>query len=360
MRGVRKGLLMADPAHMRFHNIQALRGVAVLAVVLFHLASVELKYGGGGTLLPNWMDFGQFGVDLFFVISGFVMMVVTHDRTNRSAATVFLVHRITRIYPLYWFYSILLLMVYFVHPAWVTGSQDRSIDITASFLLLPQEGYPLLSVGWTLVHEMYFYLVFFAIVWLTPVGRRMYAVAVWLLCVLAAYFGLGVDTPVMRVIASPLTTEFMMGCLIARYALSARVSGAKNPWLIPALALIISVPAYLYYRDVTGSVGPAGWWRILLFGMPAALVVWWAVHAERSGVLFTTLLRRIGDASYSTYLTHILTLALLGKLWARFSGPGLLDNLIMLPTLLLIALMVGAYSYRYVERPMLEACRRWM
>ena len=288
------------------------------------------------------------------------MMVVTHDRDGRSAAIAFLVHRFTRIYPLYWFYSALLLLVYVVQPSWVTGSQDRTIDIAASFLLLPQNEYPLLSVGWTLVHEMYFYLVFFAIVWLIPVGMRMHAVAVWLLCVLLFYFALGMDSPVMRVIASPLTTEFMMGCLIARYALVYHGTRMKNPWLIPAAAVLISITAYLHYRDVTGSIGPAGWWRILLFGLPAALVVWWAIHAELAGILFSALLRRIGDASYSTYLTHILTLPLLGKVWARYSGPGWLDSLIVLPILLLLALVVGEYSYRYIEKPMLDACRRWM
>ncbi|MDP2759229.1 MAG: acyltransferase [Sideroxyarcus sp.] len=345
----------------KFHNIQVLRGVAVLAVVLFHLALVELKYGGeGGRLLPDWMDFGQFGVDLFFVISGFVMMVVSQKRGGRSAAINFLVHRVTRIYPLYWFYSALLLLVYFVYPSWVTGSQDRTIDIASSFLLLPQSGYPLLSVGWTLVHEMYFYLIFFAIIWLVPVGKRTHAVAAWFLCVLAAYFALGTYTPVLRVIASPLTTEFMMGCLIARYAQGVHSFPMKNPWFIPAVAVLISVAAYLHYRDVTGSIGPAGWWRILLFGLPAVSVVWWAVHAERAGVFFSALLGRIGDASYSTYLTHILTFSLLGKVWARFSMPGWLDNLIVLPILLLIALAVGAYSYKYIEKPMLDACRRWM
>lgn len=346
----------------KFHNIQVLRGVAVLSVVLFHLSSVELKYGGGGSLLSSWLDFGQFGVDLFFVISGFVMMVVSHERDGKAAAITFLAHRFTRIYPLYWFYSILLLIVYFVHPSWVTGTQDRKIDIAASFLLLPQDGYPLLSVGWTLVHEMYFYLIFFAIVWLVPVGKRMYAVAGWLICVLGAYFSLGVDTPAMRVIASPLTTEFMMGCLIAKHIQGQNSSlfRIKNPWVIPALVICISVVAYMRYRDATGSIGPAGWWRILLFGAPAVVTIWWGVHAERAGVLFSALLKRIGDASYSTYLTHVLTLSLLGKVWAYFSVPGWVDSLIVLPILLWLALAVGAYSYRYVEKPMLDACRRWM
>ncbi|MCF5549807.1 acyltransferase family protein, partial [Pseudomonas syringae] len=61
----------------RLYSLQGLRGVAVLGVVLFHMMSVESKFSGGDILLPPWLDFFQLGVDLFFVISGFVMVIVS-------------------------------------------------------------------------------------------------------------------------------------------------------------------------------------------------------------------------------------------------------------------------------------------
>ncbi|MEA2116633.1 MAG: acyltransferase, partial [Thermodesulfobacteriota bacterium] len=135
----------------RIKNIQALRGVAVLLVVFFHMVTIEKKYGGTNTLLSDYFQFGMFGVDLFFVISGFVMVTVSRGKFQqpRQAAT-FLYHRISRIYPMYWFYSLLVLAVFLLQPSFVNSSQFGQVNILASFLLLPQKHLPLLMVGWTL------------------------------------------------------------------------------------------------------------------------------------------------------------------------------------------------------------------
>lgn len=68
----------------RIQNIQGLRGVAVLFVVLFHLVPIEQKYGGSKAILPSLFHYGTFGVDLFFVISGFVMVAVTRGRFKQQ------------------------------------------------------------------------------------------------------------------------------------------------------------------------------------------------------------------------------------------------------------------------------------
>ena len=119
-------------------NIQALRGVAVISVVLFHLVTIEKKYGGPKTFLPDIFNFGMFGVDLFFVISGFVMIAVTRGKfQNTKQAIRFLYRRASRIYPTYWVYSILVLMVFWFNPTLVNSSQGNQVDILASFLLIP-------------------------------------------------------------------------------------------------------------------------------------------------------------------------------------------------------------------------------
>ena len=64
----------------KIQNIQALRGIAVLLVVVFHLTFIETKYGGPATLLPDFFTYGMSGVDMFFVISGFVMVAVTRGK----------------------------------------------------------------------------------------------------------------------------------------------------------------------------------------------------------------------------------------------------------------------------------------
>jgi peptidoglycan/LPS O-acetylase OafA/YrhL len=122
----------------KIQNIQALRGIAVLAVVLFHFLYIEEKYGGSETLLPDVLQFGMIGVDLFFVISGFVMVTVTRGKFQiPKQAFRFIYHRLIRIYPIYWVYSLLLLIVYFIQPTWINNAQWNQVDILASFLLLP-------------------------------------------------------------------------------------------------------------------------------------------------------------------------------------------------------------------------------
>jgi len=105
-------------------NIQALRGIAVLLVVFSHMLPIENKYSATDKILPDIFMIGISGVDLFFLISGFVMVSVTQN-TNQSISKIklFLYHRFTRIYPLYWFYSILILTVFLLQPSMVNNSQ---------------------------------------------------------------------------------------------------------------------------------------------------------------------------------------------------------------------------------------------
>lgn len=339
----------------KFINIQALRGIAVLCVVLFHLLSIEAKYGGGACILPDWLDFGQFGVDLFFVISGFVMVVVTRDKIG--GAFHFLYHRVTRIYPLYWIYSLLLLAVYWFRPDWVIGSHNREIDVWASLLLLPQNDYPLLSVGWTLIHELYFYTVFFVMLLFASPGKRVIFLLSWGGIVFAMDVSGHWGGAASKLIFNPLTVEFLAGCLIAQYSRHLKISDLKILVLLVLGVLSASIYGYLGYRNLTGSVGMGGWWRILIFGLPASCIVLLAVCAEHSHFFMYKYLRTLGDASYSIYLTHILTLAILGKIWSVFSSPLTWDNWIVMPLLLMAALGAGYASYKWIETPMLKVSK---
>ena len=185
----------------KLQSIQALRGVAVLAVVLFHLLTVEEKYGGSKTILSSFFQFGMFGVDLFFVISGFVMITVTRGKFQyHKEALKFIYHRVVRIYPTYWVYSILVLGVFLIKPSWVNSSQGNQVDILASFLLLPSQTLPLVMVGWTLIHEMYFYLVFSLILMLVPEKKILPAILLWGVTIVCLNLFLTSNTPVVKII----------------------------------------------------------------------------------------------------------------------------------------------------------------
>lgn len=138
---------------MRFRNIQVARAIAANLVLLSHLRAIETKYGRGFVVLPDWAQWGACGVDLFFVVSGFIMATIA----AREACRTFIVSRLTRIFPPYWFYSGLVLVVSLAAPSMVNSSFGHPPSLWRSFLLIPDTTFPLLAVGWTLTHELYFY-----------------------------------------------------------------------------------------------------------------------------------------------------------------------------------------------------------
>lgn len=338
----------------RLGNIQALRGLAVLAVVLAHLLSVESKYAGD-RLLGNVFSTGLSGVDLFFAISGFVMVYVAWKTAPglRSAAA-FAFARIGRIYPLYWIVSLVVLGLWLVRPQWVFAS-NPDVELVRSFLLWPAPHPPLLAVGWTLIHEMYFYLVFTLLVLLAP-RWRLPALLLWGALVLAgALAGAGQGGPVLRLLFHPLSFEFLFGAFAA-LALN-RFDGRGWAMALWAGALLFAGACLLSLH--AGPQFWVNWPRAASFAPASALIVYGATGAEGAGKVFSKALVWLGDQSYALYLSHVLSISALGHLWALFAQPGPLDNIVMLPVLFAGALIGGEILHRFVEQPLLSLVRRW-
>lgn len=345
----------------KINNIQSLRGIAVLLVVFFHLYIVENKYSNFDTLLPAMFQFGTFGVDLFFVISGFVMMTVTRGKfQNVKQSLHFLYHRLTRIYPLYWVYTFMALAVFLIQPSWVNSSQGNQVSILESFLLLPSNLLPLVQVGWTLIHEVYFYLVYFLIFLLLPERLLVYAIGGWGLIVVLANIFIKAWNPYLNLIFHPLTFEFLGGCLLAMMYYKREGSKFNKQTLLGAAiaTLILALIAYEYYRSATGQVAPLGWVRVLLYGFPAWIIIYCLLYAERTGFVFHPYLTQVGNASYSIYLSHLFTINVVGRVWAIFSIEGWFDNLFFILTTFVIVLVVGFLSYWLVESKLLEFSRK--
>jgi peptidoglycan/LPS O-acetylase OafA/YrhL len=140
----------------KIENIQDLRGVAILFVVMLHLLAMEQKYGHGDRLLSDFFTLGASGVDLFFVISGMVMVTATRGLFQRPPAIAqFFYNRLSRVYPLYWIFSLPVLAIYLVRPEMVNASQGiKSIFLSHSCYC--RRIYCLLAVGWALIHVIYF------------------------------------------------------------------------------------------------------------------------------------------------------------------------------------------------------------
>jgi peptidoglycan/LPS O-acetylase OafA/YrhL len=345
----------------KIENIQGLRGAAILLVVFAHIMAVEQKYGHGDGILPDFFVFGVSGVDLFFVISGFVAVTATRGHFRQPlAAAQFFYNRISRIYPLYWLYSFLVLGIYLYRPELVNASQGHRVHVLASFLLLPQDLLPLLNVGWALIHIMYFYCIF-TLLLLAAETQLPKLMGVWALAVVIGdlmwRYGMpAAPTASLRLITHPLTLEFIGGCIVAKLIYSDMRSYGLAVLLLGMGSLFTGMS--IYYSGSPGTV-PREWLRVGLFGFPYVLIVYGAVALEMNSVkIFPRFLSFIGDASYSIYLSHVLVISAIGRAWNVVSTHGRVDNLVMVLLVLVSVTAFGRASYRIFEIPLLSMTRR--
>ncbi len=293
--------------------VQVLRGLAATMVLLCHLNLWEHKVFGGAIVAPDFLRFGEAGVDLFFVISGFIMVYITPREMNDFGSWAeFLYRRLTRIFPPYWIVSAFLLVAWLHNPLLFNSFYKHQMDVGRSLLLLPQSFLPLLIVGWSLIHEVYFYFIISGIlIWRT--AGRVGLLCLWSLGILAANLGGWTENfsghPVLQLISSPFSLEFQLGMLIAlvyRKLLALRIPGCACALFATGGITAIYV-AGRYMPD--GGVYPNNnhLFRLGYLGLAAFFVVLCVVlmdaspksiKAPRWGVL-------LGDASYALYLIHL-------------------------------------------------------
>lgn len=321
-------------------SIQYLRGVAALMVVCFHAFQWTHVIGLTRTDFPT----GAAGVDVFFVISGFVMWVTTVDQ--QVPPLEFLRRRAVRIVPPYW---ALTLLAAGLAWAWPQIYQDVILDgrhLVLSLLFVPHldpnnEPFPLLKPGWTLVYEACFYLIF-AVGLLVARRRRMLFLGVALAIVAFAGFFSDVASVLL---ANFLMLEFLAGVLLAKVWSEGLLGSAVQGWALMALAVAaLAGLEALNYNNYD--------WRPFFWGVPAALLVTGAVTAEAAGALPRAVpLKWLGDASYSIYLCHPLAFQALARL-----GPRPSDPMVFLLQAVSLAVVCGFLARQLIEKPTL----RWL
>ncbi|SDW62350.1 acyltransferase family protein [Thiocapsa roseopersicina] len=340
-------------------NVQGLRAVAVLLVMFMHLRDAERIYRPD-PVLPVWADIGHAGVDLFFVISGFIMVLIGHayPATARAAGR-FLYHRWARIYPTYWVWFLISLAIYLTAPAWLRLAPGKITHLVESFFLIPTWTEPLVLVSWTLKYEIYFYLVFAAVI-LLPQRWRIPALLLWALYMLIGqqFCYSAPDVLCHKALfltMHPLAFEFLFGAAIAWLYLR---SPLRRPLPVLLLGLCLLIGGFLWFVLGGVSLNANSWNRVLLFGLPAAVMLYGAVELERArGPMTPRWLVAIGNASYSIYLSHFLVLLVLFK---AFASQSLVPTPLMTGGILVVALGIGLLAHRWVEQPLLDLSRgRW-
>lgn len=337
-------------------NVQALRAVAALMVVVVHAYAIEATYLPGPPWTTPFHVLGTYGVDLFFVISGTVMVASTSKWFGeRGAPRRFLTRRATRIYPPYWIVTALVLVAYEVVPFAVGVHRSAPPDIAASFLALPQVAEPLLVVGWTLSYELAFYAVFaFAL----RFERRMLALVTlaWLaVIVLIDTFGPH-GNPWVRVLGSPLNLEFVLGMVVGTAAVRGAFIAPRALFALGVAAAVVACVATAYSGREFLEIA---WWRPFAIGVPMALIVYGALGLERAGWHAPRWLRAQGDASYALYLWHVPAIGAIGLLLHAYHVHGAGARAAIVFGGYALSIAVSFAAYRFVERPLLRLARRY-
>lgn len=333
----------------KFVNVQVLRLVAALLVVGTHATlytSERLRPG------DVW-HFGEVGVDLFFVISGFVMMTSSWRHLHEPGyGRVFLLRRLVRIGPMYWIATTMNLVLLAVLPSLVP-ERPSALRVLLSYLFVSTRSptgrmEPLHGVGWTLVFEMAFYLVF-AVALALRANVLLVCVVVFTACTAGGLLRPDRFTSPAWVYLDPVVLYFVAGLVIGRWV----CDRATRPALLWMAYLLVVWTLNALLR----SGGDAFAWHLLLRPVLVTVVVVAVVLLEpltRTRVPAPLVL--LGDASYSLYLFHPFIGPVVVVVLARL---GLGVPWVSVALVLLASVVGSAVLYAVVERPLTRALQRW-
>lgn len=338
------------PQKRTYLCVQALRGLAAVMVVVHHATQTWLSKTAGLRHNSGWAN-GASGVDIFFIISGFVMVISTSGG-KKPTAWQFLSRRVIRIVPLYWLLSFVAILDQAI-KAGVRYSSTLSVPLILSSLVFLPSKRPdaapgvVLGVGWTLCFEMFFYLLF-SVALYCGFPRFRFLAAVMIPLSLAGIFYQD-SWPAISFFLNPIVLEFLGGILIANVVLR----GIKlHPALITVLgitgfALLLTTPDF----DI---VAPSA--RALVWGVPAFMVVAAVVSLEsRFRVRVPSWLLAIGDSSYSLYLLHGFLIQLLIAVFVKAHFP-YRYGVVFVATVVVVSAMAAHLLYQLFEVPV----ARWL
>jgi exopolysaccharide production protein ExoZ len=343
----------------QLRSVQYLRAIAALLVTIAH-ASEEARYFYD--FVP-WFETDAFGkgVDLFFVISGFIIYYASTRLFGTPGASVaFARNRAVRVIPLYYLATTLMVAVVLFLPSGVKEARSDILQIVTSYAFVPYERYdgriaPILSLGWTLNYEIFFYTLF-SLCLLLPsrlVGRGALA----LICSLALV-GVFVpdDAPApLRAWTDAIILEFAMGIAIAVFYENRGKLAAPAVW-----ALLLAGVGFALLYVLNTPPKPLLLPRFVTAGLPAAMIVFAAVVLlpRRCDEALPSFGVALGNSSYSLYLCHRFVQRPIQILITRYPPFGL-EHVggAYVAIAVVAAVAAGHVTYLFVERPLLALMR---
>ena len=340
-------------------SIQILRALAACLLLFgrcLHETATIAAQTRRQPLNMAFFDWG-IGVDVFFVISGFIMIYTTAHLFGQPGATrVFLTRRIVRIVPLYWMMTAGLILVYLAAPKFLNVPIEGWRSVVTSFFFIPDlrangEIRPIMAVGWSLNYEMFFYVVF-GLCLMLPLKRAMLCLIAFFVSISSLGAAVTMPTVPLAYWTNSIILEFLFGAFLA-LACRAQLRVTAGA----ALALMSAGSA------LAVAIGP--FWEVDQFlprfisgGLPATIIVAAAAFGPRLSASFiVTPLVVLGDASYSLYLTHPFAIRPIRNIWMALDGGALSLGVYMIACAM-VAIAGTLIVYRLIEKPATDALRR--
>lgn len=313
-------------------QIQLTRFIAASAVMSLHLP---------------FFSFGAWGVDIFFIISGFIISYTANNNKKD-----FFVKRLIRIVPIYWAVTLSVFLIALTYPSYLNNTTADVTHLLKSLFFIPFDKnglgiYPVLYVGWTLNYEMLFYLVFAVSL---AINDKFFTQITLIVITLLFVIGkINSESGIyFKFLSNSIILEFCLGILlwyIWNYYLQSKGAVQRSIVLIMLAGFMISV--YFSYRIDD---------RFMSYGIASFFFVGFVLFSMFS-VRIPKMLVLMGDSSYSLYLLHTYPILFAGKILNIFQTSGMVLWLSSLATVL-ACIMLSILSYKYFEVPVTGYLRK--
>ena len=336
------------------NSIQFLRGFAALAVVIHHTGGYVKRYFEPTVLFGDKFSIGFAGVDLFFVISGFIIHFTSKNYFNNpSKLKEYLQKRFIRVYPIYWiittilFFSSWLIVLLLNRNIFSIGYPNTVSAYIQTYLLLPLH-FAINPVTWTLSYEIFFYLCFAILI----ISKRLWIIPALILVV--SFYNIFINIPAVVEVKlnyfnfffSGYNFEFMFGFLIFQFYEKIKLSN-----IISVILLIISISIIVLFGYAIGDYD--SYKRVLTFGLPSGLILLSLLNLENNDAIsFPKFTLTLGDASYALYLIHFPMMLLMNKIPQILGYNFTAEQEVLYSYFIIFSIIISSvYIHKWIEIP---------
>lgn len=335
--------------------IQFSRALVPFLVMLFHLSGTMMAYFDYNLLGFSYIPISG-GVNYFFALSGFMMYYIYRGNLGQTHQLKgFLLNRFIRVYPLYWLLTILFLFVLFINPDFSVGHETDIDTLITSFLLVqsPRELEPVLNVAWSLVHTVFFYLVF-SLLFFSKVNISKVIITIWALLTIAFSFDyLYIDHYLIRFFFNQYNLIFLAGIFCAYCITHFKINVKLSVLMIIVGAIgfpVIWLNSVHPFMPIRFDLGTGFTSALIILGLGS-------VDMQRD-LKIPRFFNYIGNAAFAIYLSHNFALDLLSELFSQLSLYDYLGGWLTSMVLLILMLSIGCLVHSFIEKPLIHIIKK--